>query len=435
MNARLKLFAGALCALAAVGCAWLWFAYMERAVVAVPQLSEAAIVNPMLAATRLLQQRGRQVEIVQTLDALPAGPLPGGIVLMADTNGVTTAAQAAALEAWVKRGNLLVTVPRLIRPGEAALAQPREEAAPAPKDEEEEEEDKDVAAAARAAAGVAPLDESDPIGAALGVRLTNGQAMTARCDTGAAALPAPTPKRPSWTRIACVTLPGTGARLELDTGRLLLAGVGDGPQPAWSDENGEAIQGYALGRGSVVMLARNYFNNYLLRHFDHGELLAALSAMHPAGKVYIVQRLGIAPWYLTLWRNFAPALLALALTLGAALWMALRRFGPRLPAPAPERRSLMEHIGASGAWMWQSAQGREQLLASVRARAMAVALRRVPALAGKPLATQIAQLAELTGIGAARLEEALDTRASGHPQEFTRQIGTLEELRKTYERH
>lgn len=436
MNGKIKaaLAVGALL-LCGSGALW-WFTNMERAVVLHWAPSDAATENPMLAATRLLQQHGRKVQVVGTLDELPLATLADGVVLMANTHGMTTARQAGLVQAWVERGNVLVTQPRRLGSKEEAVA-----TADAPDGEEDNEEDREeqpapakAASRPKGPAPLAPLDEADPLAVRLGVRTTYAQGLTARCDERARPLKSE-PEEGTWSRLACLAMPASGAVLEADTRRTILVTVAGGATPTWQDARAEALRSYPQGKGQVVMLAANYFHNQVLYDFDHGELLLALAKMQPRGPFYIVQRLGIAPWYVTLWKNFSPLLLVLAALLCAALWMALRRFGPLLPPARQERRSLMEHISASGKWLWQTDSGREQLLAAVRSATLETVQRRVPGLAGKSMPRQLAMLAELSGIAEARLEQALHTRASNKPQEFTRQIRTLEELRKLYERH
>ena len=97
-----------------------------------------------------------------------------------------------------------------------------------------------------------------------------------------------------------------------------------------------------------MIVASDFFNNTQLRENDHGELLLALAALnHASGYVAIVQNLDALPWYRLLWKHYRLALLSLAALLALLFWAAVRRFGPVLPAPANQRRSLMEHIDAA----------------------------------------------------------------------------------------
>jgi hypothetical protein len=411
---------------------WWLASSLERYAATVPFISNAARDNPMLAATRLLQQQGREVVAVPALGDLRLAQLGDGVLLMPGAYGVVSAAQARQLSDWVRRGNVLVASPRWLARGETAFVEtgsvpPEDLKDDEDEDEEEEEEEEQP--------GAAP--ERDPIAAKLGVRRTRAMQRLTRCLPGAPPLAdakqAKEPRRDA-IRVSCVPLPGSGAMIEVDNQSVILATLSSRAKGDTGGEAAEALRDYPLGKGRIVMVPTNYFYNRTLKDFDHAELLLALAALQPRGKVIIIERLGVTPWMKELWQSFSFALLAAACALLAALWMALRRFGPLLPPASQERRSLMEHVSASGAWLWQSQPGRDQLLDAARGAALAVVRRRVPALDGLAPQQQAAMLARMSALPADDLEQALCAAASHHPHEFTRQIRTLQQLRTEHER-
>jgi hypothetical protein len=127
-------------------------------------------------------------------------------------------------------------------------------------------------------------------------------------------------------------------------------------------------------------------------------------------------------------------MLALAALLVAWLWGASRRFGPMLPAPVLARRALIEHIDASGRWLWKLEAGRERLLEAVRQRTLAVLQRRQPALMRLERDERHARLAEQCKLSITRVRSALEGGAASDPIEFARQISTLQQLRAHHER-
>ena len=124
------------------------------------------------------------------------------------------------------------------------------------------------------------------------------------------------------------------------------------------------------------------------------------------------------------WPVWAPLLLALL----AWLWLRMQRFGPQRPGPAGERRSLLEHVRASGEHLFRYNK-RALLYASVRNSFLARLRRRDPvaaALTGEP---QIGAIAERLGIPAEAVRTALQAPPSHDKSAFRNRISTLIQLR------
>jgi hypothetical protein len=458
-------------ALAATVGLW-WYVNMERAWGPVHARPEAMQKNRVYVATLLLRQRGHTVTVASTLGETEIARLPDGTLLMADSFGTLAPAKAEQLLAWVRRGNTLVAQPRHISDAESDLI----DDASAADDEDEEEEAADEEAAAPAVAppaasaeptpspdtgsgaeeedalpkgsGGGPLAamlESDPIAVRFGVRQSY-LAPSAAClakrkqraprvkGQASSSCPAPIPECEAQ-EITHLTLPGTGHLLELETGRAALVNMPDAPAPLWTDVESSSVQVYAEGKGRVVMLATNYFDNGDLQHKDHAELLAGLASLSGAtSHVMIIKYLDVQPWYQLLWGRFHMLMIAFAALLALAMWAAVRRFGPLLPEPALERRSLMEHIDASGAWLWKADGGRAVLLEAARAETLALVRRRAPGLVRLAESELTAALAALCNLPQAHVRQALYDEAASHPQQFTRQIRTLQTLRNHHER-
>jgi len=124
------------------------------------------------------------------------------------------------------------------------------------------------------------------------------------------------------------------------------------------------------------------------------------------------------------WMVWLPLLVALL----AWLWTRMQRFGPEWPAPAAERRSLLEHVRASGEHLFR--YGRGVLLYSAVRNAFLARLRRrhpvAAALTGEP---QIAAIAERFGLSDSVVRTALQTPAGHDKQAFRERISTLIQLR------
>ena len=105
-----------------------------------------------------------------------------------------------------------------------------------------------------------------------------------------------------------------------------------------------------------------------------------------------------------------------------------------LPEAGQERRALMEHVDASGRWLWKLPQGRTVLLLAARYATTQVLQRRVPGLQQMQPGEQVHILAQACQLAAASVASALHHPAATLPPDFTRQIQTLQQLRKHYER-
>lgn len=465
MNLRLQLVAGLLLATIVSALAWLWYEKMEQRWEARDRVSEAAAENHMLGATLLLRQRGYGVALAGSLGALNLGTLPDGVLIVGNEYGVTTPESAQKLLAWVRRGNTLVTSPRWASPGERAVG-----ADPAAPDQDEEDQDEDEddgdSAPAPAASGPKPatkqpapapedeaaqrkrlprppaLVETDPLAARYGVRRKSSSRLP-QCSKKHEQETAGTdhqhtncvPAKHFKPAVYRLDLPGAGYPLTLDEGNGVMFSLPGATAPLWTDELGEVLRVYGEGKGRVVLMAGNYFANPDLKNFDHAELLLALAALNPSARsVTIVRSLDVLPWYQALWRHFHQLLIALAVCVALLFWMAVRRFGPLLPPAATERRSLMEHIAASGAWLWQAEGGRQLLLEAARQETLALLRRRAPALLRVPSQQLPAALARASGFDLEHLSQALQDDCARQPTRFTRQIRTLQELRNHYER-
>lgn len=124
------------------------------------------------------------------------------------------------------------------------------------------------------------------------------------------------------------------------------------------------------------------------------------------------------------WPVWAPLLLALL----AWLWLRMQRFGPLRPAPVGERRSLLEHVRASGEHLFRYNR-RALLYASVRNSFLTRLRRRDPvaaALSGEP---QIGAIAKRLGIPAEAVRTALQAPPSHDKSAFRNRISILIQLR------
>lgn len=196
---------------------------------------------------------------------------------------------------------------------------------------------------------------------------------------------------------------------------------------------GDADDGYlfarvAVGRGHVSLLA-NFapLERLQLKQVDAQRFAWRLLAPNRGrGQIYLVYALDGQPFLKLLATRGWPALLALAVLLAA--WMAMRsqRFGPLMPAPAPHRRALLEHVQAAGEFLYRRDAGRS--LHQLAGQAVLAKLRlRDPACARLNGEALYQRLAERGGIDAAHIAQAFQSPAS--VQAFRASLITLARLR------
>lgn len=436
-----------------------WSTNMELRSTAQKRDPDADPASYMLAARTLLRQHGRQVNVVDSMSQIDFKRHPAGTLVMADTAGLMTISTAKDVLAWVRRGNTLLIRPRVMNMEEARgivkwRAAAAAEAASVDKEDAEEdsdgetkEDDKPWVESETTPITAMSVEEIDPIGSYVGARLfippsdlaclngirkscpqEDGHPQTRDGDKDKDKDKETRPPR----RMSMLASPYP---LELAPSSYELVSVGENDFFYAGDEQGTGLRVYMLGKGYVVMLGMSYFSNKALRQYDHGELLLALARLNPASKhVTIVRHLDVPRWYVAIWKRYKLAIISLGCTLLLLLWAALRRFGPMLPIPSIERRSLMEHIAASGAWLWKAEGGRQQLLEAARRDTLALIRLRAPALARMQPDPMAEALATLAGVTHSHVIEALQSDALPQVAQFTRQIRTLQILRNHYER-
>lgn len=448
MSAMLRQTLWIIASLLVAAGAWWWFDTFEKGWQAAPNSSTASRDNPMLAATRLLKLHKHAVTAEATLGEAMLKPLPSGTIVLPETNGVISADQAKQLLAWVAQGNTLITRPKWgsISSRDDDKKNPKgddkvidQDVDSAKTDESDDDNDESEA--------TDEPDLVDPIGARVGLIL---EPVTSGRNKGSVPPPdtppptsSPTPitaagKKPP-SRITMIRIPGLSYPLQVQADFASLREKNRAATPLFADDDGVAVRVYQEGKGHLVMIANNEFDNRRLGSYDHAELLLNLVQLRPnadgsKNHVLLIQRLAILPWYQALWNAFHAAMISAGVGLLLLFWVALRRFGPLMPEPDQERRSLMEHIDASGRWLWKVPGGRDILLSATRAATLRIIERRAPEMVQVGSSEQSQLLATACSLSRANIASALHQRASSRPIDFTRQIQTLQQLRKHYER-
>ncbi len=214
------------------------------------------------------------------------------------------------------------------------------------------------------------------------------------------------------------------------------------PTPRLIDDVGTAEYGsgpgdrhvvlrYRHGAGTVTFLATDWpLHNLTIGDHEHASFLWALvTAEGRPSAVRVVWRIPRESLLAVLGERAWAALASGLVLLGAWAWRRSRRFGPLLPDPPPARRSLLEHVRASGDFLYR--HGRAGALVEAARRAV-----QRTAAAGHagwsrlPAGEVRARLVRASGLPDDLVAAALERPPPADPAAFTRTIQTLEQMRK-----
>ena len=346
--------------------AGLFFATFERRDVVEPVPPRGAVqTDPFFALEQVLRNMGEAAAPLSTLQ--PGKPLlqAGDTVLVGADAGRIDADTAARLRDWVRGGGHL-----LLSPGSAS-------------------------ASVRMPV-FAALDLLDPREAAFACRRLGDASGTA-------------------------TLCGQRFRLKPAAAQAVDAGIGDA-------DDGYLFARVALGRGQVSLLASFApLERLQLKQVDAQRFAWRLLAPNRGrGQIYLIHALDGQPFLKLLALRGWPALLALAVLLSAWMVRSSQRLGPLMPAPAPHRRALLEHVQAAGEFLYRRDAGRS--LHQLTSQAVLARLRlRDPVCARLSGDALYRRLAERGGIDAAQIAQAFQSPASA--QAFRVSLITLARLR------
>jgi len=327
-----------------------------------------ARVNELLAARMLLTRMGARVQESSDLARLDKFPV-GGTILLAADRGELDPATAARLLSWVQEGGHLVV-------------------------------------------GVEHRLGHDPLLDMLGVSVQPDE------------LRSPIPKADD-----VALSDGTRLRVQLLPSPRL---YDDEDAASWSHESYGAIRMLQIPyeNGVVTVLSTfRPFSNATIGRLDHAELLWRLTgASGDPLDVWLVRHLDVQSLPRWLISNAVPFLIALAVFLLLALWRVMLRFGPLQPDPAPDRRSLIEHLSAMGRFYSMQRQ-LAKVIQIVRQDGLDLLAARAPETRGQDGAARLKSAARLTGLRPRELLQAF-TVAAATPHEFTLAVRVLAAFRR-----
>lgn len=204
----------------------------------------------------------------------------------------------------------------------------------------------------------------------------------------------------------------------------------------WAVQSKHGVHALTVARGAgkvTILTDYAFMYNNRIGHADHADFVAALVGLNdaaPARQVLLIPREDV-PGVLTLmWKYLWPVVLMLAGWLVLAVWRAATRVGPSLPAPQLARRSLAEHVRASGEFLWRHGQ-RGELWRATRALTERHIERSLPAASFRNKEEHMQALAKRSGIAPTALSQLLESKYAPPAEQFATTIATLDKLRKS----
>ncbi|MGY3266546.1 DUF4350 domain-containing protein [Lysobacter sp. HA35] len=196
------------------------------------------------------------------------------------------------------------------------------------------------------------------------------------------------------------------------------------------DAEGDVLARVRVGAGSVDVIGSLEFltTDHLKSRANAAFADQLIAGGDPRGVVHLVHSTDIPSLWMTLLRRGWPVWLPLTLLLAGWLWARMRRFGPLIPSPALERRSLLEHVAASGEHHWR--YGKADVLYAALLDAFHARLRRRdPQAAALQGHVQAVRLVERTGVPEAQIVDSLTPPDPRDAKALVARIATLVRMR------
>ncbi len=190
-----------------------------------------------------------------------------------------------------------------------------------------------------------------------------------------------------------------------------------------------------VGRGMITLVSDfQFIRNKKIEAADHAEILWYLThglqtPINQPARIWLVHNDKMPSLLSLLWKNAWAFILSLLLLFLAWLMMSTRRFGPMIPKPEENRRSLKEHITSSGNFYWKNNK-QHKLIESSR-QALLQRLAQVhPGWAQRSQEEQIHLLVEQLSMTPEAVQRLLFANDVENANEFTQLIRQLEKIRR-----
>ena len=122
-----------------------------------------------------------------------------------------------------------------------------------------------------------------------------------------------------------------------------------------------------IGKGMITLVSHlDFINNRNIRKADHAEILWQLvHGLNVPEEVWLIHNDEMPALWRLMWATAWAFIISLTVLFVLWLYRSSQRFGPLIPKASENRRSLIEHIAASGHFYWKHKQ-KHKLIESSR---------------------------------------------------------------------
>lgn len=357
--------------------------------------------NPLFASRLFLKRMGIPTQTVENIHSLNELPSTNSVILMTASRYTLTDEILDKLFIWVENGGHLI-VPSIEYWQESYYV--TDEVLVRDNDDSEE-----------------LRTSADPIQRMIQVHIDDENHVQFEEDTPREIqLPnASTPLKLGEEHFHAIILDSDNEALQLETVQL---------------DNKNLIIRQTLGAGLITLASSLNFIEYrALAEYDHAEILWHLLHRNKLedsspDEVWLIHSDDSPNLLSVIWKRFWAVIIMLAVLLLTWALRVSKRFGPLIPKQDEDRRHLMEHIKASGAYYWKHKQG-EILLSSTRIASNQRLSQRIPGWHSLTKDQQAEAVASRLALDTQQVFQTLHGNISHSPHDFTETIKQLEYIR------
>jgi hypothetical protein len=379
--------------------------------------------NNLLAAERLIVAMGGKAHSDHVFKALPEGDPQHAVLIFPTQRRTLTPRQRAQIYDWVERGGHLVAVTYTIAGDDAFPDELMERAgvrqfwSTPPKGKKPRK----TGESGESDAGDASEDLADDIAPA--------KPRPRSVPAAKNASDCPLQRESGTLAPRFGTTPDATLKVCFDQ-RFRVKARGDVLWQA-KDASGVHAIAVALGKGRVTVLTDyDFMLNNAIGRADHADFLLAMIGFKAGMNVSLIPREDVPGIVELAWRTGWPVLLALCAAILIALWRKAARLGPVVAQLETARRSIGEHVRASGEFLWRHGQAEALWKGTLEEVQRRIDLT-LPVQHLRNPDDRLRLIEKRTGLGLARLQQAFFPQPSPRSDDFVRAIATLEHVRKS----